>query len=68
METLTSLSSVIQFFPESVLYRFDRALGGGQTGLEVAARLKHLNVSALVIERNPRIGDNVRYMICAIKY
>ncbi|KAK7051188.1 hypothetical protein VNI00_004688 [Paramarasmius palmivorus] len=35
-------------------------IGGGQTGLEVAARLKHLDVPALVIERNPRIGDNWR--------
>lgn len=35
-------------------------IGGGQSGLEVAARLKLLGVSALVVERNPRIGDNWR--------
>ncbi|KAG9224371.1 hypothetical protein PLEOSDRAFT_1065723 [Pleurotus ostreatus PC15] len=35
-------------------------VGGGQSGLEVAARLKCLGVSALVVERNPRIGDNWR--------
>ncbi|KAI3605508.1 flavin-binding monooxygenase-like protein [Moniliophthora roreri] len=35
-------------------------IGGGQTGLEIAARFKHLDVPALVIEKNPRIGDNWR--------
>lgn len=35
-------------------------VGGGQSGLDVAARLKALNVSSLVVERNPRIGDNWR--------
>jgi hypothetical protein len=35
-------------------------IGGGQSGLDVAARLKALGVSALVIERNPRIGDSWR--------
>ncbi|KAJ7730607.1 hypothetical protein DFH07DRAFT_848634 [Mycena maculata] len=35
-------------------------IGGGHSGLDVAARLKCLNVRALVIERNPRIGDNWR--------
>jgi hypothetical protein len=35
-------------------------VGGGQSGLEVAARLKLLDVSALIIEKNERIGDNWR--------
>ncbi|KAF4592656.1 FAD/NAD(P)-binding domain-containing protein [Pleurotus pulmonarius] len=35
-------------------------VGGGQSGLEIAARLKCLGVSALIVERNPRIGDNWR--------
>jgi hypothetical protein len=35
-------------------------VGGGQTGLEVAARLKVLGVSTLVIEKHPRIGDSWR--------
>ncbi|KAG6860938.1 hypothetical protein C0995_005768 [Termitomyces sp. Mi166 len=35
-------------------------VGGGQSGLEVAARLKALDVATLVVEKNPRIGDNWR--------
>jgi hypothetical protein len=35
-------------------------IGGGQSGLEIAARLKLLDVSALIIEKNERIGDNWR--------
>ena len=35
-------------------------VGGGHSGLEVAARLKLLGISTLVIERNERIGDNWR--------
>lgn len=35
-------------------------IGGGQSGLEVAARLKSLEVSCLVVEKNSRIGDNWR--------
>lgn len=35
-------------------------IGGGQAGLETAARLKHLDVPTLVVERNPRIGDSWR--------
>lgn len=35
-------------------------VGGGQSGLEIAARLKLLDVSTLVIERNERVGDNWR--------
>ncbi|PPQ85677.1 hypothetical protein CVT25_002128 [Psilocybe cyanescens] len=35
-------------------------IGGGQSGLEVAARLKVLDVPSLIVERNPRVGDNWR--------
>ncbi|KAL0063951.1 hypothetical protein AAF712_009141 [Marasmius tenuissimus] len=35
-------------------------IGAGQTGLEMAARLKLLGVRTLVIERNERVGDNWR--------
>ncbi|KAG7091576.1 hypothetical protein E1B28_010598 [Marasmius oreades] len=35
-------------------------VGAGQTGLEVAARMKQLDIDALVIEKNRRIGDNWR--------
>ncbi|KAG6810447.1 hypothetical protein H0H92_011820 [Tricholoma furcatifolium] len=35
-------------------------VGAGQSGLEVAARLKALDVPTLVVEKNPRIGDNWR--------
>ncbi|KAF8069230.1 hypothetical protein FPV67DRAFT_1669244 [Lyophyllum atratum] len=35
-------------------------VGGGQSGLEVAARLKALDVQTLVVEKNTRIGDNWR--------
>ena len=35
-------------------------IGGGQSGLDVAARLNALGVSNLVIEKNPKIGDSWR--------
>jgi putative flavoprotein involved in K+ transport len=35
-------------------------VGGGQAGLSIAARLKALEVDALIIDRWPRIGDNWR--------
>ena len=35
-------------------------IGAGHCGLEVAARLTYLGVSTLVVERNQRVGDNVR--------
>ncbi|TFK48074.1 FAD/NAD(P)-binding domain-containing protein [Heliocybe sulcata] len=35
-------------------------IGGGQSGLEIAARLKYLNVPSLIVERHPRIGHNWR--------
>ena len=35
-------------------------IGGGHSGLDIAARLKHLGVLNLIIEKNPRIGDQWR--------
>lgn len=35
-------------------------VGAGQSGLEVAARLKALDIASLIIEKNPRLGDNWR--------
>ncbi|KAK2462191.1 hypothetical protein APHAL10511_005779 [Amanita phalloides] len=35
-------------------------IGGGHSGLEVAARLKYCDIPTLVVERNERIGDNWR--------
>src|ERR1700755_1977856 len=32
-------------------------IGGGQSGLCIAARLKHLGVDTLIVDRMPRIGD-----------
>ena len=34
--------------------------GAGQDGLTMAARLKQLGLETLIIDRNPRIGDNWR--------
>lgn len=35
-------------------------VGGGHAGLSIAARLKALNVDALIVDREVRIGDNWR--------
>jgi cation diffusion facilitator CzcD-associated flavoprotein CzcO len=35
-------------------------IGAGQAGLSTAARLRHLGVDTLVVERNARVGDNWR--------
>ncbi|PFH47509.1 hypothetical protein AMATHDRAFT_151910 [Amanita thiersii Skay4041] len=35
-------------------------IGGGQSGLDVAARLKCLDVRSLIVEKNERVGDNWR--------
>lgn len=35
-------------------------LGAGQAGLSLAARLRHMDVPTLVVERNSRVGDNWR--------
>lgn len=34
-------------------------IGAGHTGLEIAARLKYLGVSHLVIDKKARVGDSV---------
>ncbi|KAF9522147.1 hypothetical protein CPB83DRAFT_823118 [Crepidotus variabilis] len=35
-------------------------VGAGQSGLEVAARLKALGVDSLIVEKNEKVGDNWR--------
>ncbi len=35
-------------------------VGGGQAGLAIAARCKQLQLDALIVDREPRIGDNWR--------
>ena len=35
-------------------------VGGGQAGLAIAARLKQLRIDTLIVDREPRIGDNWR--------
>lgn len=35
-------------------------IGGGHGGLVLGARLRQMGVDALIIERNPRVGDNWR--------
>jgi cation diffusion facilitator CzcD-associated flavoprotein CzcO len=35
-------------------------VGGGQAGLSIAARLTELRVDTLIVDREPRIGDNWR--------
>jgi cation diffusion facilitator CzcD-associated flavoprotein CzcO len=35
-------------------------VGAGQAGLSLAARLRALDIDALVVERSPRVGDNWR--------
>ena len=35
-------------------------IGGGQSGLCIAARLKQLHVDTLIVDREQRIGDNWR--------
>jgi cation diffusion facilitator CzcD-associated flavoprotein CzcO len=35
-------------------------VGGGQAGLAIAARLKQLQVDALIVDREKRVGDNWR--------
>ncbi|KAJ7727540.1 FAD/NAD-P-binding domain-containing protein [Mycena maculata] len=35
-------------------------IGGGQTGLNVAARFRQMQIPTLIIEQHPRVGDNWR--------
>ena len=35
-------------------------IGGGHAGLTIAARLKHLQIDTLIVDREQRIGDNWR--------
>ena len=41
-------------------------VGGGQSGLEIAARLKLLGVPSLIIEKQARIGDQWRHRYAAL--
>ncbi|KAF9237573.1 FAD/NAD(P)-binding domain-containing protein [Melanogaster broomeanus] len=41
-------------------------VGGGHSGLDVAARLKMFGLNALVVERNEHIGDNWRKRYAAL--
>ncbi|KAM6503185.1 hypothetical protein JOM56_000128 [Amanita muscaria] len=41
-------------------------VGGGQSGLEISARLKAYGIKSLVVERNERIGDNWRNRYTAL--
>jgi len=41
-------------------------IGGGQSGLDVAARLKMLGINSLIVERQDRIGDNWRTRYAAL--
>ncbi|MBL8383207.1 MAG: NAD(P)/FAD-dependent oxidoreductase [Burkholderiales bacterium] len=41
-------------------------VGGGQAGLSIAARLRHLDVDTLVVDREARIGDNWRHRYHAL--
>ncbi|KAJ7626784.1 FAD/NAD-P-binding domain-containing protein [Roridomyces roridus] len=35
-------------------------IGAGQTGLNVGARFKQMNIPTLIVDANPRVGDNWR--------
>lgn len=41
-------------------------VGGGQSGLEIAARLKLLGVPTLIVEKQARIGDQWRHRYAAL--
>jgi len=36
------------------------SIGAGHSSLEIAARLKYIGVPTLIIDKKPRVGDNVR--------
>ncbi|KAI6096035.1 hypothetical protein EDD16DRAFT_1698444 [Pisolithus croceorrhizus] len=58
---LTRLES-LKGFPERFLTDGSPTvliIGAGHTGLDIAARLKYMDVSVLVIDRSARIGDNL---------
>lgn len=41
-------------------------IGAGHCGLDTAAQLRQLGVSTLAIEKNARVGDNVR-AFCSLR-
>ncbi|KAL5498274.1 hypothetical protein ACEPAH_2414 [Sanghuangporus vaninii] len=53
-EVITARQAAIEADPQVLI------IGAGQTGLQVAARFKQMNIRTVVVERNERIGDNWR--------
>ena len=57
--------AVDTFFPSKEI-KFEDAkpyvliVGGGQSGLDLRARLKFLDVPTLIVEKFPRVGDQWR--------
>ena len=43
-------------------------IGAGHTGLEIAARLKYMSVSTLVIDKHARIGDSVSILASILDF
>ena len=43
-------------------------IGAGHTGLEIAARLKYMSVSTLVIDKHARIGDSVSILVSILDF
>lgn len=43
-----------EYFPPILILQ---VIGAGQSGLEIAARLKYLGIKTLIIEKKPRVGD-----------
>ena len=54
LEDMASKSSQASITPQVLI------IGGGQSGLALAAQLQHMGVPYLVAEQNPRVGDNWR--------
>ncbi len=47
-------------FRRRLSHTFYLQTGAGQGGLTIAARLKQLGISSLIIDQNDRVGDNWR--------
>jgi phosphoglycerate dehydrogenase-like enzyme len=41
-------------------------IGAGHCGLEIAARLKYTGVPTLIVDKKPRVGDNVRHVSISV--
>ncbi|KAL5520428.1 hypothetical protein ACEPAG_9652 [Sanghuangporus baumii] len=53
-EVITARQAAIESDPQVLI------IGAGQTGLQVAARFKQMNIRTVAVERNERVGDNWR--------